>query len=112
MSDFFTIEKIFAYIFFLACVFYFLRATESKKKDIWAAILGADKTLQVPEIATIFWCWMFPILFFINISIVLLGLELDDKHVALMTKVWYSMDAMFGFVMFGHGLSKFNKDKK
>ena len=107
MMDFFTIEKVFAYVFFLACVFYFLRATEQKKAEIWSAIKGDDNKLQVTEIATLFWCWLFPCLFFINIAIVILGLKLDNSHVAIMTKVWYSMDAMFGFVMMGHGITNF-----
>lgn len=111
MIEFFTIEKILAIAFFLFCAIYFFHATEKKKKDIWQAIKGDDNKLQVPEIATLYWCRLFPILFFINVLIVILGLELDDNHVIIMTKVWYSMDAVFGFVMVGHGIGKFKKEK-
>jgi len=112
MIEFLTIERVLAIVFFVVCAVYFFYTTEKKKKDIWSAIKGDDNKLQVPEIATLYWCRLFPILFFINILIVLLGLELDEKHVTIMTKVWYSMDAMFGFVMMGHGISNFKNKTK
>ena len=112
MIEFFTIEKTLALAFFLFCAIYFFYATEKKKKEIWSAIKGDDNKLQVTEIATLYWCRLFPILFFVNLSIVILGLSVTPEHVELITKAWYSMDAMFGFVMMGHGISNYNKPKK
>jgi hypothetical protein len=108
LEELFTADKIIACFFFIVAACYFFIATERKKKEIWKAIKGEDNKLQVTEIATLYWCRLFPVLFFLNLMIVILGLELSDNHVTLMTKSWYSMDTFFGFIMLGHGYANRN----
>ncbi len=85
-------QHIAAYIFEAFSLIYFLYLTKKHRKEMWEAIRGDDKKLQLPEIAAFFWFILFPILFFGDLFF---GLDASDK-------VWYSMDVIFLFIIGGY----------
>lgn len=111
VSTFFTIEKVIACVFFVVFAVYFFIATEKKKRHIWKAILGDDGKMQVAEITILYWVRLFPILFFVNILIVILGLDINQFSLSLMQTAWYALDGVFAFAIVGDAYKSRNIKK-
>ena len=107
----FSDDKIIALVVYVVFTSYFFIATERKKKYIWAAILGDDKKMNVPEITILYWVRLFPILFFITILIVLLNLELNQFSISLINTAWYALDAVFAFAIVGDAYQSRKKNE-
>lgn len=96
------VEKIIGYVFFLFCIGYLLYITHKHKNDLWGAIIGDDKKLDITELAALFWFMLFPMLFF---GEVFLGLKAGEH-------IWYSLDSIFLIIIGGDVANKKIKNGK
>lgn len=86
-----TLQKILGYIFFILIVVWKIGIIKRNKGELWDAIRGEDRKLQVQEIAILIWVIVFPILV---LSELFLGLTVSSS-------VWYSMNGIFVALILG-----------
>ena len=91
-----SIDHIIAYAFFAFSLGYMIHITTKHKKDLWNAIIGDNKKLDITEMAALFWFLLFPVLFFAE---VFLG-KVAGEH------IWYSMDSIFLIIVGGDVVNK------
>ena len=95
------IDHIIAYVFFAFSLGYMIFITTKHREDLWSAIIGENKKLDITELAALFWFVLFPILFFAE---VFLG-RTAGEH------IWYSLDSIFLIIVGGNTLNR-KMDKK
>ena len=98
-----NVEHIIAYVFFLFSVSYFIYLIRSNRIEIWSAFRGKNDKLDIPELAALYWFFMFAVLFFTELF---LG-KTAGQH------IWYSLDTIFLIIVGGNSIKKnekFNTD--
>ena len=106
MIEFFSIPRILALLFWIFIVITFYKSAINRKQNIWNALIGEDKKMQLPEVAAYYWVKLFPMVVFLQMLIIIIDLDVRESHLDLFAYVQLALTAIAGTIIFKTGVKK------
>lgn len=99
-KDFLTLPRLIAIAFWFFSVFQFHRSAIKRKSDLWSAIIGDNKRMDLKEVAAFYWVILFPEVIFLQLLIIVLNLDVRPSHLDLFSYAQLALTAIAASIIF------------